>query len=66
MVPSPRTTITGPPSFNAGGDADLLSVACPSAGNCSAGGYYWDWVKLRLPSKPPKRGFLWHRQHLMI
>src|SRR5215467_2493048 len=29
-------------ALNRGGDAEVLSVSCASAGNCSAGGYYVD------------------------
>src|SRR5580704_10218929 len=29
-------------ALNQGGFAALMSVSCPSAGNCSAGGYYLD------------------------
>jgi hypothetical protein len=32
--------VPGLSDFDAGGDAQLLSVSCASAGNCSAGGYY--------------------------
>jgi hypothetical protein len=32
----------GTAALNAGGNADVDSVSCPSAGNCSAGGYYTD------------------------
>jgi len=32
--------VRGLATLNAGGDAQVLSVSCASAGNCSAGGYY--------------------------
>jgi hypothetical protein len=31
-----------PGGFEQGRDADVLSVSCPSAGNCAAGGFYQD------------------------
>jgi hypothetical protein len=34
--------LRGLAALNAGGDAQVLSVSCASAGNCSAGGYYED------------------------
>jgi cytochrome c551/c552 len=34
--------LPGSAALNAGGNAQVLSVSCPSAGNCSAGGYYTD------------------------
>jgi hypothetical protein len=34
--------IPGSGTLNVGGDADITSVSCASAGNCSAGGYYQD------------------------
>src|SRR5690349_2862375 len=33
-------TVPGSLSLNAGGGAQVTAVSCPSAGNCSAGGYY--------------------------
>ncbi len=32
--------VPGAAALNAGGDAEIYSVSCGSAGNCSAGGYY--------------------------
>src|SRR5262252_4509771 len=32
--------VRGLAALNAGGDAQVLSVSCASAGNCAAGGYY--------------------------
>ena len=32
----------GKGALNAGGNAQVLSVPCPAAGNCAAGGYYHD------------------------
>jgi len=32
--------VPGTAALNAGGDAAVTSVACPSIGNCTAGGYY--------------------------
>ncbi len=32
----------GSAALNAGGNAQVLSMSCPSAGNCAAGGYYTD------------------------
>jgi hypothetical protein len=32
--------VPGSAALNAGGNAQVLSVSCPSAGNCAAGGYY--------------------------
>jgi D-alanine-D-alanine ligase-like ATP-grasp enzyme len=29
-------------ALNKGGDAQIFSVSCASAGNCSAGGFYWN------------------------
>jgi hypothetical protein len=34
--------VPGLAALNAGGDAQVLSVSCASAGNCAAGGYYQD------------------------
>jgi hypothetical protein len=34
--------VRGLAALNAGGDAQVLSVSCASAGNCAAGGYYED------------------------
>ncbi len=34
--------VPGTETLNAGGNAELWSVSCPSAGNCAAGGYYRD------------------------
>jgi hypothetical protein len=34
--------LPGLAALNAGGNAVVLSVSCPSAGNCAAGGYYTD------------------------
>ena len=34
--------VPGTAALNVGGHAQLTSVSCASAGNCSAGGYYWD------------------------
>ena len=34
--------VPGTAALNQGGDADIDSVSCASAGNCSAGGYYQD------------------------
>jgi hypothetical protein len=34
--------VPGTAGLNADGDAQIFSVSCPSAGNCSAGGYYKD------------------------
>ena len=36
------TEVPGAGSLNAGGNAEVESVSCASAGNCSAGGYYAD------------------------
>ncbi len=34
--------LPGIATLNAGGNAEVLSLSCPPAGNCSAGGYYED------------------------
>jgi hypothetical protein len=34
--------VPGAAALNAGGTADIFSVSCASAGNCSAGGFYTD------------------------
>jgi hypothetical protein len=34
--------LPGSARLNAGGNAQVLSLSCPSAGNCAAGGYYTD------------------------
>src|SRR6266705_2950365 len=34
--------LPGSAALNAGGNAQVLSVSCPTAGNCAAGGYYTD------------------------
>src|SRR6266705_5298611 len=34
--------LPGSAALNAGGNAQVLSVSCPSEGNCAAGGYYTD------------------------
>jgi hypothetical protein len=34
--------VPGTAALNAGGDADVSSMSCPSAGNCVAGGFYTD------------------------
>ena len=34
--------VPGTAALNAGGDAEITSVSCASAGNCSAGGSYTD------------------------
>jgi len=36
------TEVPGTATLNAGGDAIVTSVSCASAGNCSAGGWYFD------------------------
>ena len=36
------TEVPGTPTLNKGGRAQVLSVSCTSAGNCSAGGLYTD------------------------
>jgi hypothetical protein len=36
------TGVPGLATLNAGGEANVLSVSCESAGNCAAGGYYRD------------------------
>lgn len=36
--------VPGSASLNTAGDANLFMVSCPSAGNCTAGGYYSDTV----------------------
>jgi hypothetical protein len=33
--------VPGTTALNTGGNAEVRSVSCASAGNCSAGGYYW-------------------------
>jgi hypothetical protein len=33
--------VPGTAALNTGNDAEVLSVSCPSPGNCSAGGYYY-------------------------
>jgi hypothetical protein len=33
--------VPGTATLNTGGNAELESLSCGSAGNCSAGGYYW-------------------------
>jgi hypothetical protein len=37
--------VPGTATLNAGGYAEVTSVSCASAGNCSAGGYYFDNVE---------------------
>jgi hypothetical protein len=39
---SPAVRLPGSGALNAGGYADAFSLACGSAGNCMAGGYYTD------------------------
>ena len=34
--------VRGLPALNTGGGAAIESVSCPSAGNCGAGGWYYD------------------------
>ena len=34
--------VPGTAALNTGGNAKITSVSCASAGNCSAGGYYFD------------------------
>ena len=34
--------VPGTATLNTGGDAQIDSVSCATAGNCSAGGYYID------------------------
>ena len=38
----PLPAVPGLAALNAGGNAAVTSVSCPSAGNCAAGGYYTD------------------------
>jgi hypothetical protein len=38
----PLPAVPGLAALNVGGNAAVTSVSCPSAGNCSAGGYYTD------------------------
>src|SRR5260370_11335903 len=38
----PAIEVPGLGSLNTGGHAQLASVSCPSAGNCTAGGFYID------------------------
>ena len=42
--------VPGLAALNTGGDAEVDSVSCASAGNCAAGGYYED--------RPPAQGFV--------
>jgi hypothetical protein len=41
-APGDAIAVRGLAALNAGGDAQVNSISCASAGNCSAGGYYTD------------------------
>src|SRR5947209_5608217 len=35
-------TVPGSVALNSGGHAEVSTVSCPAAGDCAAGGYYYD------------------------
>ena len=39
--------VPGAPGLNTGGNAEVASVSCSSAGNCAAGGYYASGSQVR-------------------
>jgi len=56
---SPAVRVPGSGALNAGGDADAFSVACDSAGNCVAGGYYTDGAGQSSAFIATERGGVW-------
>jgi hypothetical protein len=44
--------VPGVATLNTGGHAEITSVSCASAGNCSAGGIYWVQEKVGLSVQP--------------
>jgi len=44
--------VPGVATLNTGGHAEITSVSCASAGNCSAGGIYWALDKVGLSVQP--------------
>jgi RimJ/RimL family protein N-acetyltransferase len=52
--------VPGIATLNQGGDADVESVSCSSAGNCSAGGYYTDGSQKRQAFIVSETNGTWH------
>jgi len=52
--------VPGTAAFNQGGNAEIASVSCASAGNCSAGGYYRDGFSQRQAFVVNQANGTWH------
>ena len=52
--------VPGTAALNRGGNADITSVSCASAGNCSAGGFYRDSSGHNQAFVVSQTGGTWH------
>ncbi len=52
--------VPGTAALNAGGDARVTSISCPSAGNCVAGGSYYDGSSHYQTFVVSEQGGVWH------
>jgi hypothetical protein len=52
--------VPGSGTLNAGGDAELSSVSCASAGNCAAGGFYTDGSNHQQAFVASEKNGTWH------
>jgi hypothetical protein len=57
----PAIEVPGSAALNQGGSADITSVSCASAGNCSAGGRYWDSSDNNQVFVVSEVGGTWHK-----
>ena len=53
--------VPGTAALNKGGNAEVLSVSCPSAGNCGAGGYYANGLARTQPFVVSQVNGAWHK-----
>lgn len=53
--------VPGLAALNAGGSAEVLSVSCGLAGNCAAGGYYYDRDNRQQGFVTGEQGGIWSR-----
>ena len=53
--------VPGTATLNKGGNAEVLSVSCPSAGNCGAGGYYANGLARTQPFVVSQVNGTWHK-----
>src|SRR5215813_7144283 len=52
--------VPGTAALNQGGNAEIASVSCASAGNCSAGGYYTDSSSRQQAFVVSQANAAWH------